>query len=83
VSISPTFYALLFCTKVLREVFWYIHYKFELLLAQNYWRKCAQKMLVKLTTLLPTLMEQQRDNSSFEIEKYFAKKSEIILILTF
>ncbi len=39
VSISPTFYKIL-----------YIRLRFELLLAQEYWRKCAYKMLVKLTT---------------------------------
>jgi hypothetical protein len=43
--ISPTFYARLFCAKVLR--FLCLHFRFEL--AQEYWRKCAHKMLVKLT----------------------------------
>ncbi len=50
VSISPTFYARLFRTKVSREAFLYLHYRFELFLAKEYWRKCARKMLVKLTT---------------------------------
>ncbi len=49
-SISPTFYAQLFCAKVLREAFLYLHFKFELLLAKEHWHKCAYKMLVKLTT---------------------------------
>jgi hypothetical protein len=50
VSISPTFYALLFRTEVLREAFLNLHFRFELLLAKEYWRKCAYKMLAKLTT---------------------------------
>ncbi len=50
VSISPTFNARLFRTKVLREPLLCLHLRFELFLAQEYWRKCAHKMLVKLTT---------------------------------
>ncbi len=49
VSILPTFYTRLFRTKVLREAFLYLNFRFELLLAKEYWRKCAYKMLVKLT----------------------------------
>jgi hypothetical protein len=30
VSISPTFYARIFCTKVLREAYLYLHLRFEL-----------------------------------------------------
>jgi hypothetical protein len=48
-------------TNILRALFWYksfaqsffvltLHFRFELLLAKEYWRKCAHKMLVKLTT---------------------------------
>jgi hypothetical protein len=49
-SISPTFYARLFVTKVLRESFLNLHFRFELFFfAQEYWSKCAHKMLVKLT----------------------------------
>ncbi len=47
VSISPTFYAQLFCTKVSREAFFVLY--IELYLVKEYWRKCAHKMLVKLT----------------------------------
>jgi hypothetical protein len=36
--------------KILREAFFYLHFRFELFLAQEYWHKCAHKMLVKLTT---------------------------------
>jgi hypothetical protein len=36
--------------KVLRQAFLYLHFRFEFFLAQEYWRKCALKMLVKLTT---------------------------------
>jgi hypothetical protein len=50
VSISPTFYALHFHTKVLREAFLYLHLRFELFLTQEYLRKCAHKILVKSTT---------------------------------
>ncbi len=49
-SISPTFYGRLFCTKVSRQACLYLHFRFELFLAQEYWRKFAHKMLVKLTT---------------------------------
>ncbi len=51
VSISPTFYPRLFRTKVSRVAFLYFHFRFELILAQKYLRKCAHKMLVKLTTV--------------------------------
>jgi hypothetical protein len=47
--ISPTFYARLFCTKVLREASLNLHFRFELFLVQEYWRKWAHKLLVKLT----------------------------------
>ncbi len=49
VSISPTFYAQLFLYKSYSQSFLYLHIRFELFLAQEYWRKCAHKMLVKLT----------------------------------
>ncbi len=39
-----------FTTKVLRKAFLCLHFRFELFLAQEYWHKCAHKMLVKLTT---------------------------------
>jgi hypothetical protein len=48
-SISPTFYARLFCTKVLPEAFFVLAVKVKILLTQEYWRKCAYKMLMKLT----------------------------------
>ncbi len=38
-----------FCTKILPKAFLNLHLRFELLLAQEYWCKCAHKMLVKLT----------------------------------
>ncbi len=50
VYISPTFVARLFRTKVSRQAFLYLHFRFELILAQEYWSKCAHKMLMKLTT---------------------------------
>jgi hypothetical protein len=40
----------LFCATVSCEDFLYLQYRFELFLAQVQWRKCALKMLVKLTT---------------------------------
>jgi hypothetical protein len=49
-SISPTFYVRLFYMKVLSKAFLYIHFRSELLLAKEYWHKCAYKMLVKLIT---------------------------------
>jgi hypothetical protein len=48
-SISSTFYARLFRTKVSCEAFLCLRCRFELLLAQEYRRKCAFIMLVKLT----------------------------------
>ncbi len=38
-SISPTFYARLFRTKVSRKTFLYLDFRFVLFLAKNYWRK--------------------------------------------
>ncbi len=49
VSISSTFYTQLFHMKVLHKAILYLHFRLELLLAQEYWRKCAHIMLVKLT----------------------------------
>ncbi len=46
---SPTFYGWLFRSKVSSAAFLYLDFMFELYLAQDYWRKCAHKMLVKLT----------------------------------
>jgi hypothetical protein len=43
VSISPTFYASLFRTKVSRKAFLYLHFRLELILGQEYWRKCTLK----------------------------------------
>ncbi len=69
VSISPTFYGRLFCTKVLQEAFLYIHFRFEHILAQEYQRKCAHKMVVKLTPGFPTALflscSSVTHNSSF------------------
>ncbi len=48
-SISPTFYARLFRTKVSREAFLCLPWRLNFLFAQEYWRNCANKMLVKLT----------------------------------
>ncbi len=48
-SISPTFYVRLFCTKVSRKDFFVLTFKVWNFLAQEYRRKCAHKMLVKLT----------------------------------
>jgi hypothetical protein len=43
VSISPT--------RVLSEAFLYLQFRFELVLALEFWRKYALTMLVKLTTV--------------------------------
>jgi hypothetical protein len=48
VTISPTFYARLFHTKVFCKAVLYLHFRFELSCVQEYWRKYAYKMLVKL-----------------------------------
>jgi hypothetical protein len=59
-SISPTFYAQLFCTKVLRKTF----------LAQGNWRNCAHKILVKLT-----LSHKKCQSWNFFMRKNFADSS--------
>ncbi len=40
-----------FCSKVLRKAFLYWHFRFDILLVQEYCRIFAHKMLVKLTTV--------------------------------
>jgi hypothetical protein len=42
--------------KVLREAFLYLHFMFEFSLEQEYWRKCAHKILVKLTSYIFKLL---------------------------
>ena len=49
VSISPTFYERLFCTKVFRAAFLYLHCRFKLFRCKEIGAKAARKMLVKLT----------------------------------
>jgi hypothetical protein len=39
-----------FTQKFCAKLFLYSHLRLELFLAQEYWRKCAHKMLVKLTS---------------------------------
>jgi hypothetical protein len=48
-SIAPTFYEPFIWSKVLRKTFLYLHFRFELFSAEEYWRKYTHKMLVKLT----------------------------------
>ncbi len=48
-SISPTFYARLFRTKLLREAFLYLKVSFVLFLRKNISAKVVRKVLVKLT----------------------------------
>ncbi len=49
VSISPSFYARAFSTKVFHKAFLYLYLRFEHFLAQEYRSKCAHNMLVNLT----------------------------------
>ena len=49
VSISPTFYKQLFCTKVFRAAFLYLHCRFVLFWHTEIGAKAAHKMSVKLT----------------------------------
>ncbi len=49
VSISPSFYARVFSTKVFHKAFLYLYLRFEHFLAQEYRSKCAHNMLGKLT----------------------------------
>ena len=48
-SISPTFYAQLFCTKVFSAAFLYLQFGFVFVWRKNIGAKAARKMLVKLT----------------------------------
>jgi hypothetical protein len=50
VSISPTFYKRLFCTKVFCAAFLYLQFGFEVFCQNNIGTKTAHKMLVKLAT---------------------------------
>jgi hypothetical protein len=50
VSISPTFYSHLFFHKSFAQSFFVFTFQVWTFLAQEFWRKCAHKMLVKLTT---------------------------------
>ena len=50
VSILPTFYEQLFCTKDFRAAFMYLHCRFKLFRRKEIGAKAARKMLVKLTT---------------------------------
>jgi hypothetical protein len=77
VSISPAFYVRLILAKVLGEAFSHLHFRFELFLAQEYWRKCARKMLVKLTTQRTTAlpcMKQKRFEVSVLTFCYVSKE---------
>ena len=63
-SISPTFYEQLFCTKDLRAAFLNLHCKFKLFRCKEIDAKAARKMLVKLTPrpqsfLRPTIINMQ------------------------
>ena len=49
VSISPTFYKQLFCTKDFRTAFLYLHCRFKLFQRKEIGAKAACKMLAKLT----------------------------------
>jgi hypothetical protein len=48
-SISPTFYARLFSTKVSRKTFLYLDFRFVLFWRKNIGAKAARILLVKLT----------------------------------
>ncbi len=48
-SISPTCYARLFRMKVLHKAFLCMQWRLNFIFVQEYWRNCANKMLVKLT----------------------------------
>ena len=48
-SISPTFYKQLFCTKDFKAAFLYLHCRFKLFQHKEIGTKAARKMLVKVT----------------------------------
>jgi hypothetical protein len=50
VPISPTFYAWLYCAKVLGKAFCTYILGLKFFGKKKYWRKCTHKILVKLTT---------------------------------
>jgi len=51
-SISPTFYARLFCTKVLFEAFLYLQFGFVTFFQKDISAKAARKMLMKMATVV-------------------------------
>ncbi len=48
-SISPTFYARIFCTKVLRKIFLFLDFRFVLFWRKNIGAKASRILLMKLT----------------------------------
>ncbi len=61
-----TFCARLFRTKVSRGAFLCLQWRLNFLFAQEYWRNCANKMLVKLT---PLPQAQKRFMRNFRTKK--------------
>ncbi len=59
-----------FLYKVLCKIFMYLHIRFELFLVQEYWRKCAHKMLVKLP---PSVKKFQLLLQTFSLQKKVIK----------
>ncbi len=49
-----------FFLKVLRKAFLCLQLRLNVLLAQEYWRKCDHKMLVKLTLDLKTCLQEKK-----------------------
>ncbi len=73
VSISPTFYARLFCTKVLHETFLYLDLRFVLFWRKSIGAKATSILLVKLTrgACLDTFKELEQNKI---VTKFWRKK---------
>ena len=64
VSISLTFYELLFCTKVFCTAFLYLQFLFVFFWAKKIGVKAARKMLVKLTRVKLNVFKSDGDEKS-------------------
>jgi hypothetical protein len=72
-----------FLRKFFCEAFLYLHFRFALLLSEEYWRKCTYKMLVKLPTELQLLVSFNHEKMALhtltnEKWRHFKKADKIL-----
>ncbi len=81
VSISPTFYARrTYLNKSFVRGFLYSYFRFELLLAKEYWRKCAYRKMVKLTTGRTFYKVNRIVKQSFDISANIQVQKSLLLL---